>query len=181
MGQTVTTCFRTAELEDHRPSPGALRTHPVTLSEEKIFSIITCQAEEEKPVLNNRTCKKEEYYSEDSEDESWSDEDRWSCDKDQGEDGDDEEDDSWSDEGAWSDEEDDGGKTIFEDDLWNSFNCSTIPYANEFIETHITLTNVKLANEKSERTYSSITQIARSSSVKRVQFCPEPELVTVIM
>lgn len=181
MGQTVTTCFRADELsEDHRTSPAALRTQPVALGEDKIFSILSCKKEEEKVCDNrtcktdNRTCKKEECYSEESEDESWPDEGPWS---------DVEDSDSWSDDGAWSDEDDDlEKKNLIDDDLWNSFNnnCTTIPYANEFIETHITLTNVRIANEKSDQTYSSITQVTRSSSMKKVQFCPEPNLVTVI-
>lgn len=172
MGQTVTTCFRTAELEDHRTSPAALRTHPVALKDDKIFNIMTCKKEDDQ-IFDNRTCKKEECYSEDSEEESWPDEGAWS---------DEDDEDRWSDDdGAWSDEDEGSDKAIISDDLWNSFNCSNIPYANEFIETHITLTNVRVANEKSDQTYSSITQITRSSSVKKVQFCPEPNLVTVIM
>lgn len=172
MGQTVTTCFRTAELDDHRTSPAALRIHPVAMKDDKSYNILTCKKEEDQ-IFNNRTCKKEECYSEDSEDESWPDEGTWS-DENDGE--------VWSDDdGAWSDEDDGPDKPIITDDLWNSFNCSNIPYANEFIETHISLTNVKQANEKSDRTYSSINQITSSSSIKRVQFCAEPNLVTVIV
>jgi len=90
-------------------------------------------------------------------------------------------DDSWSDEGAWSDEDDDSNsRPVISNDLWNSFSCTNIPYANEFIETQITIANVRLANEKSEQTYSSIIQITRARSVKKVQFCPEPNLVTII-
>jgi len=172
MGQTVTTCFRADELDDHRTSPAALRTQPVALGDDKIFSILSCKKDDEQ-VFDNRTCKKEECYSEESEDESWPDEGAWS---------DEDNSDGWSDDdGAWSDEDEGPEKAIITDDLWNSFNCTNIPYANEFIETHITLTNVRLANEKSDQTYSSITQVTRSSSMKKVQFCPEPNLVTEII
>jgi len=90
-----------------------------------------------------------------------------------------EEDDGWSDEGAWSDED-----TSFNlsDELWDSFNNCTnmIPYADEYVEQQISIANVRLANEKSEEIYTSSTQVSRCRSMKRVQFLPEPNLVTVI-
>lgn len=87
--------------------------------------------------------------------------------------------DGWSDEDIWSDEEEEDC-TVISNDLWDSFNCTNIPYASEFIEQQISDSAVRLANEKSEQIYLASVQISRSSSCKRVQFCPEPHLVTVI-
>lgn len=90
-----------------------------------------------------------------------------------------EEDDGWSDDEAWSDED-----TSFNisDELWDSFNNCTnmIPYADEYVEQQISHANVRLANEKSEQLYLTSTQVSRCRSMKKVQFLPEPNLVTVI-
>jgi len=55
-----------------------------------------------------------------------------------------------------------------------------IPYAGEYVEEQMSHANVRLANEKSEQIYLSCDQVSRCRSMKKVQFLPEPNLVTVI-
>ena len=90
----------------------------------------------------------------------------------------------WSDEGAWSDDEgawsDEDTTFSNPNDCWESFNCTNIPYANEFVEQQISVASVRLANEKSEEIYLASAKVSRCESLKRVQFRPEPNLVTVI-
>lgn len=66
-----------------------------------------------------------------------------------------------------------------DDDLWKSFAMPFIPYAAEYIEQQISIQNVRIANEKTEKLYCSL-DVKRADSIKKVQFKPEPNLVTVI-
>jgi len=98
-------------------------------------------------------------------------------------------DDDDSDHSTWADEEEDDGAWSSDDedvidnnsdDIWNSFSLPNIPYAHEYIEQQITITNVKIANKKSQQIYESSGQVCRANSLKKVQFRDEPDLVTVI-
>ena len=66
-----------------------------------------------------------------------------------------------------------------DEELWNSFGLPVIPYAAEFIEQQISVQNIRVANEKTDKLYCSV-DVKRSDSMKKVQFKPEPNLVTVI-
>lgn len=156
MGATLTTCFRTEEGDHHLevcycpPSPVNTFTALKSIYKQQIITLSS-----ERPVSDR--CS-----------ERWSDH------------GDDSE--GWSEEEDWGDEGEECDH-FMADELWNSFNtCTTnIPYADEFIEAQISISNVKRANEKSNQTYSDQAPFGPSSiSLKKVKFCPEPDLVTVI-
>lgn len=93
-----------------------------------------------------------------------------------------------SEDGDWSDDDDASSNWSSDDcdadpiakDLWNSFSCGAIPYANEYVEHQISIANVRVANEKSARTYITSIQVEHSGTLKKVKFLAEPNLVTVI-
>ena len=92
-----------------------------------------------------------------------------------------------SDEDGWgdwsdSDESSEDSDSAFVVDEWNNFQCSfNIPFADVHLEKTKSVTKVKLANQNSRDIYLEYEcNDSEEKSCKKVQFKPEPNLVTII-
>lgn len=90
--------------------------------------------------------------------------------------------------GEWSDSDEslEDSDSAFVMDEWNNFQCSfNVPFADVHLEKTISITKVKQANKTSRDIYLEYECKVMNDSddqrnSKKVQFKPEPNLVTII-